>query len=320
MYQMALRSREIWLELLKEAELPYLPTGSLHAAYREDEAAVGQEFVELGKPLGYACEWLHAKQTLEKTSALRPQGLIGAVWSATEMTVDPPQIVSQIRAFLNARYSVNFRFNSPVKEIETHRLRSSDYCCQAEFIVVAGGDDVHTLFPETIADEGLTRCKLQMLRTVAQPQHWRLGPSLAFGLTFRHYPTFSICQSLAALKARIEYETPEFDRWGIHVMASENSARQITLGDSHEYGLNVNSFDRAEVNDLILNYARKYLSVPDLRIAESWHGVYAKHRTKPFLRVTPAKGVRIVTVTSGIGMTLSFGLAEETLRELGIAQ
>ena len=117
MYQMALRSREIWLELLKEAELPYLATGSLHAAYREDEAAVGREFVELGKPLGYACEWLNARQTLEKTSALHNQGLIGAVWSPTEMTVDPRQAILQIPAFLNKRYGVNFHFNSPVIEV-----------------------------------------------------------------------------------------------------------------------------------------------------------------------------------------------------------
>ena len=185
---------------------------------------------------------------------------------------------------------------------------------------MASGDDFHTLFPELFVDAGLTRCKLQMLRTVAQPERWSLGPSLAFGLTFRHYPTFDACKSLDALRARVARETPEFDQWGIHVMASENSARQITIGDSHEYGLHVGIFDRAEVNELILNYARKYLKVPDLSIAETWHGVYAKHPTKPFLRLTPAEGVRVVTVTSGIGMTLSFGLAEQTHRELGILQ
>ena len=77
MHQMALRSREIWLELLREANLPYLPTGSLHAAYREDEAAVGREFSELALPLGYECAWLDALQTLERTSAIRREGLLG---------------------------------------------------------------------------------------------------------------------------------------------------------------------------------------------------------------------------------------------------
>jgi FAD dependent oxidoreductase TIGR03364 len=318
MYWMAMRSRELWLELLQEAGLPYLPTGSLHAAYREDESAVGREFADRAKPLGYECEWLDATKALDKTSALRSKGLIGALWSPTELTVDPRRVISQIAAFLSERYGVSFHFNSPVIQVESGAIHASGGVCRAESIVVASGDDFQTLFPELFQEAGLTRCKLQMLRTVAQPDHWALGPSLAFGLTFRHYPTFSICQSLAALKQRVAHETPEFDRWGIHVMASENSTRQVTLGDSHEYGLAVDIFDRAQVNDLILDYAREYLRIPDLRIAETWHGVYAKHPEKPFLRLTPAHGVRVVTVTSGIGMTLSFGLAEQTCQELGI--
>ncbi len=320
MHRQALRSREIWLELLSEAGLPYLAVGSLHVAYREDEAAVGREFAERGSALGYECEWLDARRTLERTSAVRREGLIGALWSATEITVDPRLVISRIPAFLTERYGVTFHFNSPVKEVDAYLLRTNSCRCRADMVVVANGDDFQTLYPELFQKQGLTRCKLQMLRTVEQPEHWALGPSLAFGLTFRHYPTFSICDSLAALKARVARETPEFDRWGIHVMASENSSRQITLGDSHEYGLEVDIFDKAHVNDLILRYAREYLRVPDLTIAESWHGVYAKHPDKQVLRLMPAEGVRVVTVTSGIGMTLSFGLAEETYREVGLIQ
>ena len=309
MYELALRSREVWLELLEEASLPYHLTGSLHCAYREDEADVGREFAERGRSLGYECEWLTAAETLNRTSVIRSEGLIGALWSPMEMTVDPPQVIARMPEFLKERYGVEFHFNTPISDIGV---------LKAAVVIVAGGDDFQTLYPNLFAAQGLTRCKLQMLRTEAQPPGWSLGPSLAFGLTFRHYPTFSICESLAALKARVAEETPEFDQWGIHVMASENSARQIILGDSHEYGLKVSIFDRSHVNELILGYAQKYLRVPDLKIAETWHGVYAKHPEKPFLRLAPSENVRVVTVTSGIGMTLSFGLAEQTHKELGL--
>jgi hypothetical protein len=80
----------------------------------------------------------------------------------------------------------------------------------------------------------------------------------------------------------------------------------------------VNIFDRPQVNRLILEYAQSYLRVPTLEIAEQWHGVYAKHPEHPYLRLTPAPGVRIVTVTSGIGMTMSFGIAEQTLLEMEV--
>jgi hypothetical protein len=72
------------------------------------------------------------------------------------------------------------------------------------------------------------------------------------------------------------------------------------------------------VNQLILDYAKQYLRVPTLQVAEQWHGVYAKHPIHPYLRLAPASGVRVVTVTSGIGMTMSFGIAEQTLREIGV--
>src|SRR5262249_10585833 len=71
MHEMALRSRELWLEILEETGLPYWPDGSLHLAYREDEAAVAQEFAELAPGLGYQCEWLKPDQVLQRSAAVK---------------------------------------------------------------------------------------------------------------------------------------------------------------------------------------------------------------------------------------------------------
>jgi FAD dependent oxidoreductase TIGR03364 len=318
LHEIALRSREIWLEVLQQAKLPYLQTGSLHATYREDEAAVGKEFSERAASLGYECAWLTPDETLARSRAIRSDGLLGALWSPTEMTVDPRQIIRSLPQFLSERYGVEFFFNSAVQRVESSALHTADQTRNADVIIVAGGDDFQTLFPECFRDSGLTRCKLQMMRTVAQPQQWQLGPSLAFGLTFKHYPTFQVCTTLQALKDRIARESPELDERGIHVMVSQTAMHELTIGDSHEYGLEVNIFDNPSVNRLILDYAKTYLRVPTLEIAEQWHGVYAKHPQQPYLRLTPANGVRVVTVTSGIGMTMSFGLAEQTFGEMAV--
>jgi FAD dependent oxidoreductase TIGR03364 len=214
---------------------------------------------------------------------------------------------------------VQFHFNTAVQRVESSRLEAGNQSWAADTIIVASGDDFQTLFPECFGDSRLTRCKLQMMRTAPQPQGWQLGPSLAFGLTFKHYPTFQVCGSLQALKERILRETPEFDKFGIHVMVSQTALGELTLGDSHEYGLAVNIFDDPATNRLILDYAETYLRVPTLEIAEQWHGVYAKHPEHAFLRLSPLPGVRVVTATTGIGMTMSFGIAEQTFGEMGVA-
>jgi FAD dependent oxidoreductase TIGR03364 len=319
LYELALRSREIWLEVLQQAELPYVQAGSLHAAYREDEAAVGREFGERAVSLGYECAWLTPEQTLDRSHAVRSEGLFGALWSPTEMTVDPRQIIRELPKFLSERYGVRFYFNTAVQRVENLILNAADICCEADAIIVAGGDDFQTLFPECFRDSGLTRCKLQMMRTVPQPNGWKLGPTIAFGLTFRHYPAFQVCSTLPALRERIARGTPELEEWNIHVMVSQTALNELTIGDSHQYGLAVNIFDNPAVNRLILDYAKTYLRVPSLEIAEQWHGVYAKHPERPYLRFTPAKGVRVIAVTSGIGMTMAFGLAEQAFCEMGVA-
>ncbi len=318
LHELALRSREIWIEILTEANLPFFATGSLHAAYREDEAAVGEEFSEKAPSLGYDCSWLNPVEALAQSKALNPDGLLGALWSPTELTVDPRQVIRTLPQFLTKRHGVEFHFNAPVNRVEYPSLFTADLRCDADALIVAGGDDFQTLFPECFRDSAMTRCKLQMMRTVPQAEGWLLGPSLAFGLTFKHYPTFQVCGTLQALKDRIARETPEFEEFGIHVLVSQTSLGELTIGDSHEYGLAVNIFDSPALNCLILDYAKAYLNVPTLQIAEQWHGVYAKHPEHPWLCAAPAEHVRVVTVTSGIGMTMSFGIAEQTLLEMEV--
>jgi FAD dependent oxidoreductase TIGR03364 len=177
--------------------------------------------------------------------------------------------------------------------------------------VVATGADYGTLYPDVFLGSGLVPCKLQMMRTVPQPGGWRLGPLLATGLTLRHYPAFSMCPSLPALKRRIAGEYPELERWGIHVLVSQNGKGELLIGDSHEYGPAPSPFDRAEIDELILGYLQTFLDPPSLKIAERWHGVYVRHPERDVFIAAPDDAVRVVNGIGGGGMTTSFGLAEE---------
>jgi D-hydroxyproline dehydrogenase subunit beta len=318
MLEMALRSREFWLEVLEAASLPHLPTGSLHVVYREDEVAVAREFGEIAPSLGYQCEWLGPETVLARSGAVIPDHLLGGLWSPTELTVDPRQVICNLPRFLEEQLCVRFHFSCAVQAIDLPKVLAGSKTWEADCAIVCSGDDFETLYPGWFASSGIARCKLQMMRTPPQPEGWGLGPALAAGLTLRFYASFRICSTLAAFEQRIAEETPEYDRWGIHVLVSQTANGELTLGDSHEYGPAVSIFNRSEIDDLVLAYARKFLRAPDMTVAERWYGVYAKHPTSPFVSLTPAENVHVVTAVGGSGMTLSFGLAERITREAGL--
>jgi FAD dependent oxidoreductase TIGR03364 len=313
MHRLALRSREIWLEALHAAKLSYRPTGSLHVAHHADEADVLREFADIGPPAGYACQWLNREETLNRSQAVQTGNLQGALWSEIELTVDPREVTWNFTAYLQ-ELGVECRYGVPVQRIELPVVETPIEQWEVDRAIVCAGDDFQTLYPEIFAASGLTRCKLQMMRTVPQPGSWELGPAMAAGLTLRFYKAFAICASLQKLKSRIAAQKPEYEKWGIHVLASQTKDGAVTLGDSHEYGLELSVFDREEIDQLIMNEARTFLKLPSWQIAERWHGIYSLHPERPFFEAEPAPGVRIMTAPGGSGMTLSFGLAERSAK------
>jgi D-hydroxyproline dehydrogenase subunit beta len=320
MFDLAIRSRGLWLQVLNEMRIPFHQTGSLHVAARPDEAEVAKEFAELGPPLGYECRWLSATEAHARSSALRAGSVLGALWSSTELTVDPRETLRRLPSFLSERYGVVFHWGCAVHAIQPPRVSTSRGEWYCERVIVCNGADFETLYPAWFAQSGLTRCKLQMLRTRPQPPGWELGPALAGGLTFRFYPTFRICTSLEKLRTRIAAETPEYDRFGVHTMVSQSHTGELTFGDSHEYSLSPSRFNREEIDELILGHLRSFVEFPDFRVAERWYGVYAKHPDAPWVRLRPEPGVEVVNGLGGAGMTLSFGVASETLESAGILE
>jgi FAD dependent oxidoreductase TIGR03364 len=317
MHRMALRSREIWLEVLQAARHPYLPTGSLHVAYHDDEAEVLREFAEIAPRVGYECEWLDPSGVIGRSGAVQPKGLKGGLWSATELTVDPRLVISRLPEYLR-ELGVSVHFGNAVTHIDLPWIETGAGSHEADIAIVCSGDDFETLFPDVFRSSGLTRCKLQMMRTEPQPGAWQLGPSLAAGLTLRFYKAFQMCATLPKLKERVAREKPEYEKYLIHVLVSQTADGAITLGDSHQYSACVDIFDKPEIDDLILREAETFLQLPDFHVAERWHGVYSTHAEKPFFEAEPAAGVHIVTAPGGSGMTLSFGLAERTMAGLGL--
>lgn len=309
LYDIALRARDRWMTLSKTGVVEVEECGSIHVAHQPDELAVLNEFCAHGS---HSVEMIDAAAVMQRAPMVNPNGLLGGMVSSTEMRVNPRVASAQIASWLQAQKNVTCCFNTTITEIEGSMVHASDgRSWSAGRILVCGGSDLQTLYPEVLQNAGMKLCKLQMLKAV-QACSETLQPHIASGLTLRHYSSFGCCPSLAGLKQRIATESPELDHYGIHVMASPFRSGQILLGDSHEYDADITPFDKAEIDELMVRELRKIIRLNDWTMHERWHGIYAKHAELPVVEHEVEPGVYAITGTGGSGMTMSFGLAERT--------
>jgi len=318
LYERALRSKSIWKSICSESGLWHNDVGSLHLAYTDLELTVLEELVEANKGLR-PLALLSADEAIQKSEAINTSGLKGALWSADEMIVEARVAIEKLPAYLNEKYGVKFYFNTAITTIEHPKVTAGNESWSADEIYVCSGGDFETLYPEIFANSNFTKCKLQMLRIEAQQDGWRIGPSLCGGLSLTHYKAFEAAPSLPLLKKHYQETMPDYIKWGIHVMVSQNGEGELTIGDSHEYGLVHDPFDKHFINQLVLDYLKQFASFKSWNIIQTWNGMYPKKTDgKTDFIHSPTQGVTIVNGLGGAGMTLSFGLAEEVMEGMFI--
>ncbi len=324
LYQTALASRERWLQLEREAGIAVNPCGSIHLAHHPDEWQVLQQFAALSSSLKVACQLLNPNEIHQQTPAANSTGLLGGLLSPSELCVNPREAVRSLPRWLEERHHVRFYFNSRIvslDQISKNHAGTTGYAidvktaCGRRFefdrVIICCGAELMSLYPLILQASGLVRCKLQMLSLRPDNPHWRQGPLLASGLTLRHYRIFEVCPSLNDVRQRIAADFPELNQYGIHVMAAQNNHGDVILGDSHEYGDDIDPFDKSLIENLILRELSKVFCLPPGQIHQRWHGIYAKHPTLPVFEATPIPDVHLFTGTGGAGMTMAFGLAEQ---------
>ncbi len=310
LYQRACRSRDIWKEIGDSGAFWYEQAGSLHLAYHQDEWQVLQELYEhyhAERPI----QLLTAEQVASKSTIAQTDKCLGALWSSDETIVTPYKAIASLPGYLNEAYGVEFIWDTAATEVSSHKVKAGGNYYEADLIAVCSGADFETLYPEVYSKQPITKCKLQMMRYSASSSD-RVGAALCGGLSLIHYKSFTVAATLEKLRDRYESEMNDYVKNGIHVMLSQNDEASITLGDSHEYGLTFDPFDREDINKLILDYLQQFANFKGFSPQASWHGIYAKSTVGATeILLNPEPGVHIINALSGAGMTLSFGLAEE---------
>jgi FAD dependent oxidoreductase TIGR03364 len=323
--EMALRSRERWLELAAAAGLPLVNEGTIIVARAEDELAVLESALANS---ARRARMLSAAEVLERVP-LPAAEIVGGLHSPLDLRVNPREAVARLVLLLAADADVTVVWRAHVHAVEPGVVDATEHGVgegaaplrvRAGATIVCPGPDYRELAPELAPGlGGLTRCRLQMLR-IAAPQGRRYGPALATGYSLVRYPAFVDHPATAALRSRYERERPELLEAGIHLLITQLPDGDLIIGDSHAYGDTLDAFAEERISDLLLREAGRLLGA-ELTVRERWLGLYATRavasaRYEPFHVTAPMPRVRVVENVTGIGMTLSLGFAPDVFDTL----
>ena len=307
-HERALRSREVWLEVVASAGIPVLQRGALVLAEREEAVAVLREFAT--GPMGAGCETWDAERVAREAPMLARRAQ-GALWSPHELRVEAREALPKLAAWL-ASQGVDFHWGCTAFPDEGGGLRHAGGRIDAAWTVFAPGAEALSMFPDVT--RGVRRCKLQMVRIA--PQRWRLASVAMADLSLLRYAGFAMQPAAERLRTRLEAECADALAHGVHLIVAQSADGSLVVGDSHDYGETEDPFASVQAEHLILEELRRWFRLDDADIRERWIGYYATSGAGGVLAEPVGPRARLVAVTSGIGMSTAFALAEETVADI----
>jgi len=317
LYDRAIRSREIWKDYLQSSSIPYNSCGSLHLAYSNEEFEVINELNDVFSASGRPVNLINPEQIANRFDGINQTNLKGGLFSSDEVIIDPREGIRNLPNYLNQKFGIEFIWGTAISKVVSGSVFSGSKQFDADLIFICSGADFEVLYPEVFQTLEITKSKLQMMRFVSDKPNYVLGASICGGLSLLHYSSFQASKSLDQLKTKLQNELPDHLKWGIHVMVSQNMNGDLTVGDSHEYGLDFDPFDKQFINQLILDYLKTLVNIDQWKLTETWNGIYPKMTNgKTDLHMEVDSGVHILNGIGGNGMTLSFGYAEEIINKI----
>lgn len=315
----ALAAREHWLALAAKAGFGLRETGTVVVARTEAEMAVLEEFA--GIRGAEQARLLDAEATRELFPPATAE-VLGGAHLPLDLRVDPREALPAIAAWLESE-GVRFSWATHVGAIDPVAdgidVRASRGTIRSARVVHAAGHDIDRLFPQVAEEAAVRRCRLQMLE-VAPPGDVEIGPAVLTGLSMLRYGGFAETTAAADVRTQLEATAPELLDVVMNLMLTQRPGTggrpgSIVLGDTHHYDRTHLPFDDEHVAELVLREGARLLGAP-LTVRRRWRGVYADSPRTDFLIAEPFPGLRVVSVTSGIGMTTALGLAPTVLDQL----
>jgi FAD dependent oxidoreductase TIGR03364 len=300
--------RQHWLGLSRQAGFWSREAGTYCVARHEDELAVMREFVDV-RPSGDV-HLLNRQQMVDRLP-VRDLRVVGGMYLPNDLQVDPRTAVPSIARWLESQ-GVDFHWRTAASGFEPGVVHTSRGPIRTETTFIAVNYDIDRLFPQLAERDGLLRCRLHMIRA-RLPLAFTLPAPLFTGWSLLRYAGFEDLPSVGAVAQRLRDEHPDAVDIDLHLMFTPQPDGSLLIGDTHIREVTAAPFQSEQGFDILLDQTRKLFGVSDIDITERWQGVYCSAPGQEFLIEEPVERTHVVTVTTGIGMTTSMGLAASSV-------
>lgn len=201
----------------------------------------------------------------KKFDGLRSDYCKGGLFFPQEISVDSGEMIVKLHQYLKNQEKLDIFYNTTVVEASENNglcniITSNGQKISATKIIICGGHEFKTLFPEVFNESDLEVSKLQMLQT--KPQGiYSLPGNILTGLSIRRYESFSECSSFKSIKEKEDKNSFE-KKFGIHILFKQALDGSVIIGDSHEYADAKNADDlgydlNMEIDEFMIKEAKK---------------------------------------------------------------
>lgn len=308
--EMAMASREGWKRAARAAGLWAYESGTFIPAISDAEMQVLREFRE--------------KRGEDQVRLLDPEEVargignpqlnsLGGAHLPLDMRVDPREAAPMLAAWLAAN-GVEFNWRHEVHAVADGQVTTNRGDFSARHVVVCPNCHLTQLYPELADKFDLRVCTLTMA-LIERPEGIPHDLAMLTGTSLARYDGFTDVAAAETLRADLRDREPELVDCIANLMVT-GLDDYLLIGDSHEYAYSPEPFIEQQTADLLMEKATGYLGIENPRVVQRWQGRYADSRATNLIMDNPDARTTVAVVASGIGMTMSFGVANEILKQL----
>ena len=264
-WQRAMHSSNIWAEIAPQAGIEVEHSG-LHMLIQRPEAmSVAEAFLKT--EMGESCHLLSQAEINEQAPYLK-EGL-GVLYSPHELRVESNTAIGKLAHWLNQSQGVDFYNKTAVHSIELPVVHTSRGTLHARYCVVCPGSDLHSLYPDTLAQANATLCTLNMMRVMPKTS-FKLNAAVMSDLSFARYDGFAQLPEAKGLIHLLDDIQPAERKAGVHLIVVQSLDGSLIIGDSHDYSDKELPFRDSYQDDLILKEFHQVMNVGEVDIIQLW--------------------------------------------------